>query len=79
MRRCCGEPYRRRSGLTAVPDISLNNGVTIRQLGCGVFQIEPEQTPEATRTALEVGYRHLHTGVTATTTRCAPSRCSTSS
>jgi 2,5-diketo-D-gluconate reductase A len=45
----------------AVPTITLNNGVEIPQLGFGVYQIPPEQTAEAVRTALEVGYRHIDT------------------
>lgn len=44
-----------------VPTITLNDGKTIPQLGFGVFQIEPENTVEATLTALEVGYRHIDT------------------
>jgi 2,5-diketo-D-gluconate reductase A len=44
-----------------VPTIALNNGVEIPQLGFGVFQIKPEETAEATRTALEIGYRHIDT------------------
>jgi 2,5-diketo-D-gluconate reductase A len=44
-----------------VPTIALNNGVEIPQLGFGVFQIPPDQTAEATRTALEIGYRHIDT------------------
>ena len=47
--------------MTAVPNITLNNGVEIPQLGFGVFQIEPEKTKEATLAALEVGYRHIDT------------------
>jgi len=47
--------------MTAVPNITLNNGVDIPQLGFGVFQIPPEQTKNATLTALEVGYRHIDT------------------
>ena len=46
---------------TAVPTITLNNGVEIPQLGFGVFKIEPENTREATLRALEVGYRHIDT------------------
>jgi 2,5-diketo-D-gluconate reductase A len=46
---------------SAVPYITLNNGVTIPQLGFGVFQIPPEQTKEATALALQVGYRHIDT------------------
>lgn len=44
-----------------VPPISLNNGVTIPQLGFGVFQIPPAQTRDATALALRVGYRHIDT------------------
>jgi 2,5-diketo-D-gluconate reductase A len=44
-----------------VPTVPLNNGVEIPQLGFGVFQIPPEETARATRTALEVGYRHIDT------------------
>jgi 2,5-diketo-D-gluconate reductase A len=44
-----------------VPTIRLPNGVEIPQLGFGVFQIEPDRTAEATRTALEIGYRHIDT------------------
>ena len=47
--------------MTPVPTIRLNNGVQIPQLGYGVFQIPPDQTVEATRTALEIGYRHIDT------------------
>ncbi|MFI5607892.1 aldo/keto reductase [Amycolatopsis sp. NPDC051903] len=46
---------------TNVPGIELNNGVTIPQFGFGVFQIPPEDTAEAVRTALEAGYRHFDT------------------
>ncbi|WP_432543553.1 aldo/keto reductase [Kineococcus sp. SYSU DK002] len=44
-----------------VPTILLNDGREIPQLGFGVFQIPPEETAAAVRTALEVGYRHLDT------------------
>jgi 2,5-diketo-D-gluconate reductase A len=47
--------------VTAVPFITLNNGVEIPQLGFGVFQIKPGKTKEATLAALEVGYRHIDT------------------
>ena len=45
----------------AVPDITLNNGVTIPQLGFGVFKVRPEDTRETTLAALQVGYRHIDT------------------
>jgi 2,5-diketo-D-gluconate reductase A len=41
--------------------IQLNDGSTIPQLGFGVFQIPPEDTAEAVREALEIGYRHIDT------------------
>ncbi|MET8550194.1 aldo/keto reductase [Micromonospora zamorensis] len=44
-----------------IPDISLNDGTTIPQLGFGVFQIEPKDTAAAVTTALETGYRHIDT------------------
>ena len=47
--------------MTTVPTIDLNDGNTIPQLGFGVFQIEPEDTEEAVRVALDVGYRHVDT------------------
>jgi len=47
--------------MSAVPSIDLNDGQSIPQLGFGVFQIPPEETTDAVRTALEVGYRHIDT------------------
>ncbi len=47
--------------MSTVPTITLNNGVTIPQLGFGVFQIEPENTKQAVLDALEIGYRHIDT------------------
>jgi len=47
--------------MSQVPDIPLNSGHTIPQLGFGVFQIEPSETADAVRQALEVGYRHVDT------------------
>ena len=44
-----------------VPTITLNDGRAIPQLGFGVFQIPPDDTADATRTALEIGYRHIDT------------------
>ena len=44
-----------------VPDLALNNGQTIPQLGFGVFQIDPAETAEAVGRALDVGYRHVDT------------------
>lgn len=47
--------------MTSVPNVLLNNGVEIPQLGFGVFQIKPADTVEAVTTALEIGYRHIDT------------------
>src|ERR687884_893434 len=47
--------------MNAVPNITLNDGNTIPQLGFGVFLIEPENTAEAVSEALEIGYRHIDT------------------
>lgn len=47
--------------MSAVPDITLNDGKTIPQLGFGVFQIEPKDTAKAVGQALEIGYRHFDT------------------
>jgi 2,5-diketo-D-gluconate reductase A len=47
--------------VTHVPQLKLNDGNTIPQLGFGVFQIEPEDTAEAVAHALEIGYRHIDT------------------
>jgi 2,5-diketo-D-gluconate reductase A len=45
----------------SVPTITLNDGSTIPQLGFGVYQIEPDQTADAVKTALDLGYRHIDT------------------
>ena len=44
-----------------VPTVELNNGVRIPQFGLGVYDISPEETAPAVRTALEAGYRHIDT------------------
>jgi 2,5-diketo-D-gluconate reductase A len=43
------------------PNLALNNGYTIPQLGFGVFKIVPGETAAAVREALHVGYRHIDT------------------
>ncbi|MDQ3238809.1 MAG: aldo/keto reductase [Actinomycetota bacterium] len=47
--------------MSQIPGITLNDGSTIPQLGFGVFQIEPQDTVEAVREALRIGYRHIDT------------------
>ncbi|GAB2734989.1 aldo/keto reductase [Salinifilum aidingensis] len=44
-----------------VPDIELNDGALIPQLGFGVYQIDPAETAQAVTTALQAGYRHVDT------------------
>jgi len=44
-----------------VPDLTLNNGVTIPQLGFGVFRVPQGETQRVVEDALEAGYRHLDT------------------
>ncbi len=47
--------------MTSIPQIMLNNGRTIPQLGFGVFLVRPEDTTEAVIMALQAGYRHIDT------------------
>ena len=47
--------------MSTVPQISMNDGKTIPQLGFGVFQISPGETAQAVSAALELGYRHIDT------------------
>ena len=49
------------SSTTAVPPIALTGGVTIPQLGFGVFQVPPADTAQVATRALLAGYRHLDT------------------
>src|SRR3954471_16274658 len=47
--------------MSAIPNIQLNDGHAIPQLGFGVFQIDPEETAAAVSLALDAGYRHIDT------------------
>lgn len=47
--------------MATVPNLSLNDGNTIPQLGFGVFQVPPEDTARITGQAFEAGYRHIDT------------------
>ena len=47
--------------MSAIPNITLNDGNVIPQLGFGVYQIEPDDTAEAVGEALRIGYRHIDT------------------
>jgi 2,5-diketo-D-gluconate reductase A len=46
---------------TPVPQIPLNSGTSIPQLGFGVFLVDPDDTQRVVEDALEVGYRHIDT------------------
>ena len=47
--------------MTSVPQLTLNNGVQIPQLGLGVWQVDPADTQRVVEDALELGYRHIDT------------------
>jgi 2,5-diketo-D-gluconate reductase A len=49
------------SSTSKVPNIPLNDGEQIPQLGFGVFQVPPKDTAEAATHALLAGYRHIDT------------------
>ncbi|PIJ00965.1 2,5-diketo-D-gluconic acid reductase, partial [Leucobacter sp. OLES1] len=44
-----------------IPEIKLNDGNRIPQLGLGVFKVDPGETERIVTDALEVGYRHIDT------------------
>jgi 2,5-diketo-D-gluconate reductase A len=44
-----------------VPQLTLNNSVSIPQLGFGVFQVPAGETQKVVEDALEAGYRHIDT------------------
>src|SRR6201990_2917401 len=44
-----------------VPNVRLNDGVEIPQVGFGIFQVPPDETQRAVEDALAAGYRHIHT------------------
>jgi 2,5-diketo-D-gluconate reductase A len=44
-----------------VPDVVLNNGIEIPQVGFGVWRVPPQQTREVVSAALDAGYRHIDT------------------
>ncbi|WP_313811456.1 aldo/keto reductase [Glutamicibacter sp.] len=46
---------------TAIPTVTLNNGVEMPQVGFGVFQVPNEETTAAVADALKAGYRSIDT------------------
>ena len=47
--------------MTTVPQITLNDGNRIPQLGYGTFKVPPADAQRAVSEALELGYRHIDT------------------
>jgi 2,5-diketo-D-gluconate reductase A len=47
--------------MTSIPNVTLNNGVAMPQLGFGVFQVPDDETTTAVSSALEAGYRSIDT------------------
>jgi 2,5-diketo-D-gluconate reductase A len=47
--------------VSKVPDVTLNNGVTMPQLGFGVWQVPDDEAESAVATALDAGYRSIDT------------------
>ncbi|MEE1753971.1 aldo/keto reductase [Streptomyces sp. SP18CS02] len=47
--------------MSKVPSITLNNGVSMPQLGYGVWQVPDDEAAKAVGTALEAGYRSIDT------------------
>ncbi|MFP3467484.1 aldo/keto reductase [Leifsonia sp. SIMBA_070] len=47
--------------MASIPQLTLNDGNRIPQLGFGVYKIPEAETADAVLTALEAGYRHIDT------------------
>ncbi|MGH3094701.1 MAG: aldo/keto reductase [Streptosporangiales bacterium] len=47
--------------MATVPNVTLNDGRQMPQLGYGVYQVPPGQTTEVVRAALDAGYRSIDT------------------
>lgn len=47
--------------MNSVPDVVLNNGVSMPQLGYGVFRVPDDDTERAVLAALDAGYRSIDT------------------
>jgi 2,5-diketo-D-gluconate reductase A len=51
----------RKDRIVTVPDVKLNNAVSMPQLGFGVWQIPDDEAERSVRVALEKGYRSIDT------------------
>jgi 2,5-diketo-D-gluconate reductase A len=49
------------ASMAQVPNVELNTGAKMPQLGFGVFLVPPDEVVEPVRTALEAGYRSIDT------------------
>ncbi|MGD6747945.1 aldo/keto reductase [Streptomyces sp. BH106] len=47
--------------MSTTPEVTLNNGVTMPQLGFGVFQVPDDEAHAAVTSALDAGYRSIDT------------------
>ena len=47
--------------MTEIPSVDLGNGVAMPMVGFGTWQLQGQLAYEATRHALQVGYRHIDT------------------
>ncbi|MFI5755059.1 aldo/keto reductase [Streptomyces sp. NPDC051569] len=47
--------------MSKVPNLTLNNGIEMPQLGFGVWQVPDDEAAQAVGTALEAGYRSIDT------------------
>jgi 2,5-diketo-D-gluconate reductase A len=47
--------------MTTIPELTLNDGHHIPQLGYGTFQVPPAKTAASVEAALAAGYRHIDT------------------
>ncbi|KXP00629.1 aldo/keto reductase [Tsukamurella pseudospumae] len=49
--------------MTTIPNITLNDGILMPQVGFGVFQVPDDEAQRAVETALEAGYRSIDTAM----------------
>ena len=47
--------------MTEIPEVDLGNGIAMPMVGFGTWQMHGQAAYQATRRALQVGYRHIDT------------------
>jgi DNA-binding LacI/PurR family transcriptional regulator len=57
----CTRGARQNEPMASIPQLTLNDGNTIPQLGFGVYKIPADETADAVVAALDAGYRHIDT------------------